>query len=145
MVDKIKTYGLSAIGILGSAISSAFGGWTQGMTTLLCFLAIDYITGFLVGAFGKSLKTEKGGLNSNVGYKGLVKKCMVLVFLFIAVRLDMLLGIDYVKNAVIIGFIANELISITENAGLLGVPIPKVIINIIEILKQKSEETDGKN
>jgi toxin secretion/phage lysis holin len=140
MVDKVKAYGLSAIGIFGSAISSAFGGWTEGMTTLVLFLAIDYITGLAVGVFGKSLKTDKGGLNSNVGYKGLVKKCMVMVFLLIAVRLDMLLGIDYVKNAVIIGFIANELISITENAGLLGLPIPKVIMNIIEILKKKSEE-----
>ena len=64
---------------------------------------------------------------------------MTLLFVLIAYRLDLAIGVDYIRDAVIIGFIANELISIVENAGLMGIPLPAVIKNAIDILKRKGE------
>lgn len=109
------------------------------MTTLLIFMVIDYITGLVVaGIFHSSPKTESGALESKAGWKGLCRKCMTLLFVLIAYRLDLAIGVDYIRNAVIIGFIANELISIVENAGLMGLPLPAVITKAIDILTDKA-------
>lgn len=116
------------------------------MITLLIFMAIDYISGLVVaGIFHKSKKSETGSLESKAGFKGLCRKCMTLLFVMIAYRLDLVIGSDYIRNAVIIGFIANETISIVENAGLMGVPLPTVITKAIDILtsKAKTNEKDG--
>jgi toxin secretion/phage lysis holin len=126
--------------MFGSLVAVLFGGWDASLKTLVFFMAVDYITGLIVaGVFHNSTKTGTGALESKAGFKGLCRKCMVLVFIAIACRLDMLLGVSYLRDAVCIGYIANELISITENAGLMGVKIPKPIINAIDILKKKSE------
>lgn len=127
-------------GIAGSIVAGLFGGWTSAMTTLLIFMSIDYISGLAVaGVFKKSSKTDTGALESRAGWKGLCKKCMIMVFVLIGHRLDVELGFDYIKNAVCIGFMANELISIVENAGLMGIPVPAVIKNCIDVLKEKAE------
>ena len=127
-------------GIAGSIVAGLFGGWTSAMTTLLIFMSIDYISGLAVaGVFKKSSKTDTGALESRAGWKGLCKKCMIMVFVLIGHRLDVDLGFDYIKNAVCIGFMANELISIVENAGLMGIPVPAVIKNCIDVLKEKAE------
>lgn len=128
------------IGMVGSFIASMLGGWDAGLQTLVVFMVIDFVSGMVVaGVFKKSPKTKTGALESNTGFKGVCKKCMILVFVLIGYCLDMSLGVDYIRNLVIIAFIANELISITENAGLMGLPIPPVITNAIDILKQKGE------
>ena len=133
----------AGIGAVGGAIAALFGGWSSAMATLLIFMAIDYITGMVVaGVFHKSGKSENGSLESRAGWKGLCKKGMTLLFVLIAHRLDLSIGVSYMRDAVIIGFIANELISITENAGLMGVPLPAVITKAIDILKGKSEKED---
>ncbi|MBE7024013.1 MAG: phage holin family protein, partial [Ruminococcaceae bacterium] len=80
---------------------------------------------------------ENGNLNSRAGWKGLCKKCVTLLFVLIAHRLDVSLGTEYIRTATIIGFIANEVISIVENAGLMGLPLPKVITKAIDILKKE--------
>ena len=124
------------VGAAGSAIAGLFGGWDASLLTLIIFMAIDYITGLVVaGVFHNSPKTQNGAIESKAGWKGLCRKCMVLLFVLVAYRLDVLLGAEYIRDAVCIGFILNEIISIVENAGLMGVPIPKVIINAIEVLK----------
>lgn len=136
----------TTIGVVGSFIASLFGGWDTALITLLIFMAIDYISGLVVaGIFHKSKKTETGSLESKAGFKGLCRKCMTLLFVMIANRLDLVIGSDYIRNAVIIGFIANETISIVENAGLMGVPLPTVITKAIDILtsKAKTDEKDG--
>lgn len=130
----------SVIGMVGSFIASMLGGWDAGLQTLVVFMVIDFVSGMVVaGVFKKSPKTKTGALESNTGFKGVCKKCMILVFVLIGYCLDMSLGVDYIRNLVIIAFIANELISITENAGLMGLPIPPVITNAIDILKQKGD------
>ena len=131
---------LTLVGLVGSLITTAFGGWDTGLATLVMFMAIDFISGLIVaGVFQKSKKTESGALESRIGWKGLARKCMTLLFVLIAYRLDLMIGTDYIRDAVIIGFCANELISIVENAGLMGVPLPNVIKKAIDILVQKEE------
>lgn len=129
------------MGLIGGAVASAFGGWSAGLTTLLIFMAIDYLSGLIVaGVFHKSPKSEGGALESRAGWKGLVRKGMTLLIVLIGCRLDILLGIMYIRDALVIAFIINELLSIIENAGLMGVPIPKVLENAIELLREKGEE-----
>lgn len=130
----------SVIGIIGAAIAEFLGGWDSAVITLIIFMAVDYISGLVVaGVFQKSPKSENGGLESKAGFKGLCRKCMTLIFVMIAHRLDLMLGTDYLRNAVIIGFCANELVSILENAGTMGLPLPEPIINAVDVLKSKKE------
>lgn len=131
-------------GCIGAAIASALGGWNSALATLLIFMAADYITGLIVaGVFRRSSKTENGALDSHVGWKGLCKKGVMLLFVLVAHRLDLVIGTDYIRNAVIIGFLTNELISIIENAGLMGVPLPKAITKAIEVLQHKEDDYDN--
>lgn len=131
----------TAAGIVGSAIATLFGGWDEALVTLVILMVIDYVSGLIVaGVFHASKKTESGTLESRAGWKGLCRKGVTLLFVLVAHRLDMAIGVDYIRNAVIIGFMANELISIVENAGLMGIPLPKVIQNAIDILTEKSEK-----
>lgn len=131
----------TGIGVVGSFIASLFGGWDAALVTLIIFMCIDYVSGLIVaGVFHKSQKSETGALESKAGWKGLCRKCMTLLFVLIAYRLDLAIGVSYIRDAVIIGFMANELISIVENAGLMGVPLPAVIQNAIDILTKKSDQ-----
>lgn len=125
------------LGIVGSWVASLFGGWTASLTTLMIFMGIDYLSGLIVaGVFHNSPKTESGALESRAGFKGLLRKAMVLVFVLIGYRLDVAVGTTYIRDAVCIAFIANELISIIENAGLMGIPIPEVISEGVDMLKK---------
>ena len=136
----MKGYIMTIIGIVGSFIASLFGGWDAGLATLLIFMGIDYVSGLVVaGVFHKSNKNESGALESKAGWKGLCRKCMTLLFVLIAYRLDLAIGVDYIRNAVIIGFMANELISIVENAGLMGLPLPDAINKAIDVLTEQKE------
>ena len=130
-----------SLGTLGSFIASLFGGFDASMVTLLVFMSIDYITGLIVAAVKKSPKSKSGGLSSKAGLKGLIKKCVIFMLVLVAVRLDLTLGTKYIRDAVCIGFMVNELLSIIENAGLLGVPMPSAIKNAVELLQNK----DNKN
>lgn len=132
----------TSVGILGSCIASLFGGWTASLTTLMIFMGIDYLSGLIVaGVFHNSPKTDTGALESRAGFKGLIRKAMVLVFVLIGYRLDVAVGTTYIRDAVCIAFIANELISIIENAGLMGIPIPEVISEGVDMLKKHDKVT----
>jgi toxin secretion/phage lysis holin len=126
-------------GVVGGFIASLFGGWDTGIATLVLFMGIDFFSGLAVaGIFKNSTKTETGALESRAGFKGLCRKCMTLLFVLIAFRLDLAIGTNYIRDAVIIGFMANELISIVENAGLMGLPLPGVLTKAIDVLKKKA-------
>ena len=128
----------TTIGALGAFIASMFGGWDAAMSTLVIFMAVDYLTGLIVaGVFHKSKKTETGSLESKAGWKGLCRKGMTLLFVLIACRLDLIMQTNFIRDAVIIAYITNEVISIVENAGLMGLPIPSAITKAIEVLKEK--------
>ena len=134
----------TVIGTVGGFIASLFGGWDTALATLLIFMAVDYVTGLIVaGVFHKSQKTESGALESRAGWKGLCRKCMTLLFVLVAYRLDLVIGTNYIRDAVIIAFIANETISLVENAGLMGIPLPAVIIKAIDVLQKKTEVNEN--
>lgn len=127
-------------GIIGGSIASYLGGWDSALQTLLIFMAADYITGLMVaGIFHKSDKTPGGGLESRAGFKGLCRKGVVLLIVLVACRLDLLTGSDFIRDSCVVAFVVNEAISIIENAGLMGVPIPDVITRTLEALKAKEE------
>lgn len=132
---------LAFLGVIGSGIASLFGGWDAALTTLMIFMGVDYVSGLIVaGVFHASSKTKTGTLESHAGWKGLCKKGVSLMVVLVACRLDLVMGSNFIRDAVIIAFIANETISITENAGLMGVPIPAVVKRAIEVLKNKTED-----
>ena len=136
----------TVIALLGSTAAELFGGWDTALKTLLIFMVLDWLTGGIIlpAVFRKSPKSPNGALESRAGWKGLCRKGVTLLFVLIAYRLDLALDVNYIRNAVIIGFMANELISITENAGLMGIPLPTVIQNAIEVLTRKaSVSKDG--
>ena len=137
----MKQLSCTIIGVVGSLIASLFGGWDEALMTLIIFMAIDYFSGLIVaGVFKNSNKSDNGALESRAGWKGLCRKGMTLLFVLIAHRLDLAIGVTYIRDTVCIGFMANELISIVENAGLMGLPLPEVVTKALNILQQKTDE-----
>ena len=125
----------ASIGAIGGAVSALFGGWDAAAATLLIFMGADYISGLVVaGVFHASKKSGGGALESRTGFKGLCRKGMIVLIVLIAARLDMLLGTAYIRDGVIIGFCANELLSIIENAGLMGLPLPPAVTGAVDVL-----------
>ena len=141
----MKNMFITVIGVIGSFIASSFGGWDAAMVTLLIFMGVDYVTGLIVaGVFHTSPKTANGALESRAGWKGLCRKGVTLLVVLVACRLDMVMGSNFIREATIIAFVANETISIIENAGLMGVPIPSVVVKAIEVLKENADHSTGK-
>ena len=133
----------TSIGAIGAGIASFFGGADAALITLVIFILIDYVTGLIVaGVFHKSPKTENGALESKAGLKGLLRKGGMLLMVLIACRLDLMLGAHFIRDACVIALISNEALSIVENLGLMGVPIPKPLINAIEVLKAKAKDDE---
>ncbi len=131
----------SLVGAIGGFVAMAFGGWSEALITLIVFMAVDYVTGLVVaGIFKKSKKSENGALESRAGFKGLCRKGVALLIVLVAVRLDIIMHTTYIKDAVIIAFVANESISIIENAGLMGIPVPGIIARAIDVLRNDSEK-----
>ncbi len=142
----MKTTICSVFGVVGSVVASFFGGFDAALITLMVFMGIDYLMGLvLAGVFHKSPKSETGSLESRAGWKGLCRKGVTLLIVLVACRLDVVMGSNFIRDAVVIAFIANETISIIENAGLMGVPIPAVITKAIEVLKNKAESEENHN
>ena len=134
----MKSSVCTALGFLGGLISWAFGGWDAAMAALLVCMGVDYLSGSIVAlVFHKSSKSESGSYNSIYGIKGLFKKCLMLLFVLVAVQIDTLLGVAYVRDAVCVGFCCNEILSITENLGLAGIPMPQIVVKALEQLQKK--------
>lgn len=131
------------LGILAASGVKLFGGWTPTLNIVLILMGIDLAAGFLMAAvFKKSPKSESGAASSSAMLKGICKKIMMIFLLAVAHQLDVALGVDYIMLAATYGFIANESLSIVENAGLMGIVKSDVIINAIEVLKGKSQKTE---
>lgn len=133
----------SILAVIGAAISYLFGGWDAAVQTLFVFVVIDYITGILSSA-------KQGQLSSQSGIKGIGRKVMIFCFVTMGHMADLHLSDGHshlFRDGVIAFFLANEAISITENAGRLGVPIPDPIQRAIELLKKtdSNKKGDSKN
>lgn len=140
---NIKNAIVTGVGAVGGAVVSILGGWNEDLTTLLLLMGIDFLLGLLIAAvWKKSGKSETGALSSWSAWKGLCRKGVSLLVVLVAHRLDITLGLNYIRTAVIIAFIADECISIIENLGIMGAPMPSALIKAVDVLKSKTEEEE---
>ena len=128
----------TAAGVAAAAVSWLVGGFDVPLMALVVFMAIDYVTGLVVaGIFHASPKSPNGGLESMAGWKGLCRKVMTLMLVVVGHLVDLLLGAQIVRTALIVGFCANEAVSILENAGHMGLPIPEILTRSIDQLMRR--------
>ena len=134
-------------GVVGGFIAALLGGWDSALSTLVIFMGIDFVTGLVTAVMGKSKHSRSSTLNSKAGWIGLAKKFCILLMVVVGVRIDILIGTNYIRDAVCISFCLNELLSIVENTTLMGVPYPPVFKKAIDVLQTKvgrMEETTDK-
>ena len=141
--DRMKENICTIAGIIGGFIAMMLGGWDTALITLVIFMAVDFITGLIGAALGKSKHSWTGHLSSKAGWYGLAKKFCTLLIIVVAVRIDILIGTTYVRDATCIGFCVNELLSIVENTSLIGIPYPEAIKKGIEVLQKKTGKMDS--
>ena len=136
--DKILKW---LAGIAG-AIAGLFGEWSTTLTILVAVMAIDYISGVIVAACGKSPKSEAGGLSSKVGFIGIAKKGFIMLLVLLATMLDRAIGNETMvfQTSLVFYYIANEGLSILENAALMGLPFPEKLKKALETLREEKME-----
>lgn len=120
-----------SVSIIGSLATYVFGGWSDLLTLFFFVLVLDYVSGISASLI------EGKGLSSAVGYKGLIKKFAVVSIIVLASLMDKALQSNVIMSGAIYFFLANELISIVENYGRMGLPLPNQIKNVISVLKNK--------
>lgn len=124
------------LGIFNTMIGYWLGRFDEMLITLLIFMICDYLTGVMKAIIKKKVSSE-------IGFKGIFKKVLILFLVGIAVRLDIILNLDDALRYLVIGFyIANEGISILENAGEMGLPFPKKLKEVLVQLNNEEEEED---
>lgn len=143
---QIKNLVLAALAAAGAAVTQALGGWDISLKALVAFMAVDYVTGLIVaGVFRRSPKTERGALSSRAGFIGLLRKCDILLLVLLAAMLDNITGSGFIRTGVCLFFTANEGLSILENLGLMGVPYPQFLRDMLEAMRKKNDDgEDGK-
>lgn len=118
---------------VGAIVGYIFGEWSVLLQILLAFVIIDYVSGLLASGV-------EGKLSSKVGFKGIAKKIMIFVLVAVGHFVDKAIGDgSMVQNAIIFFYLGNELLSILENAGRTGLPVPEQIKNAVDVLKGKSK------
>ena len=133
---------IKALCAAAGAVAGLFGGWPAAMTVLVAVMGIDYVTGVLAGALGRSDKTEGGGLSSRAGFAGLARKGFIMLIVLLATLLDRAVGNAAMvfQSATAFYYIANEGISILENAARMDIPIPPGVRKALEDLKRRGED-----
>lgn len=136
---------MTFIGVLGSMLSYLFGEFTEALVALCIMMVIDVILGFTNALiFKKSKKTENGRASSAQGIKGITKKIIILFIVVVANQLDIIMGVNFIKDGVIIAYATMEGLSIVENIAFMGVPVPKVVKDALEILNKKEKDETSK-
>lgn len=127
----------SVFALVGALCGFLWGELNGLFYALIAFIVLDYISGLAVACVRKNLSSE-------IGFKGIAKKVLILILVAVGHLLDAhILGGGSVCRSAVIGFyIANEGISILENAGNLGLPLPKKLIDILKQLKEGDSEND---
>ena len=147
METKAKTI-TEILAAIGGAIASFFCGLPPIIWVLLAVMSIDFITGVICGLMGKSKKTETGGVSSNAAFKGLMKKMLIILVVLLAALLDKAVSMgtgtafEAVAGATCLWFIASEGFSIVENVASMGVPVPKFLLQALEIMRRKADPAE---
>ena len=134
--DKV----LKTLAGIAGAIAGLFGGWDTMLMVLVGAMVIDYISGWAVAILGKSTKTESGHLDSQVAWKGLLKKGLALLVVLLGALLDRAVGQQVFRNMVVWFYIANEGLSVLENLALAGVPFPQGVKKMLEQMRDHHDE-----
>jgi toxin secretion/phage lysis holin len=146
MIDKLEDWVVGGAAAVVGLVAGLYGGWTQGTKVLVLLMIVDYVLGCICALTGHSPKTVTGHFLSQVAFMGLLKKGVIMLVILLAVQLDKALGHTEAGGAVLFRsaaeffYIATEGLSIVENAGLLGVPVPKGIKQALEALRDKNDK-----
>ena len=133
MWDKI----LKGICLVAGMIAGLYGEWTAALTILAVMMAVDYITGVMVAITGRSPKTDGGGLSSKIGFVGIAKKGFIMLIVLVATQLDAAIGRELFKSLTVFYYIANEGLSVLENAARMGVPFPAQVKRALEGMREE--------
>lgn len=140
-IFTLKNGILAALAAVGTLISEAMGGWDNALALLIAFVVLDLLTGWMVAAiWKKSPKSATGAMDSKANFKGLCKKVIIFCLVALGVRLDVTLGITYIRMAIILFFVGNEGLSLVENLGIMGVPFPAFIKNMLDVLREQGDK-----
>ena len=133
---------VKGIGLAAGFIAGLYGEWTSALTILAVMMAVDYLTGVAVAIALRSPKTEGGGLSSKVGFSGIAKKGFIMLIVLVATQLDRAIGNTAMvfRTAAVFYYIANEGLSILENAERMGVPFPAFIRERLETMRDSQGE-----
>lgn len=136
-MERLDVIYKTGAAVIGAVVGFFFGGWSILLGILLAFTIIDYVTGMMAAY-------TEGRLRSTIGFKRIPKKIMIFVLVAVAHLVDRAVGTnDLFRDATIFFYLANELLSITENAGRIGLPVPEQIKQAVEILRGKSEKGES--
>ncbi|PFJ15851.1 holin [Bacillus cereus] len=138
-MDRIDVLMKTFVAAFGGFCGYFLGGWDTTLKVLVIMAAIDYLTGVCAAGYN-------GELKSKVGFKGIAKKVVLFLLVGVATQLDTALGSNSaIREATIFFFMGNELLSLLENAGRMGIPLPHALTNAVEILggRQKQEDRKG--
>ncbi len=145
-MNGLKNWVLAVLAAIGSLIARFLGGWDAATILMLVMMGADFVTGVLLAViWKKSPKTETGGVSSWAALKGFLKKLAMIMIVCIARLMDQALEMDYIRTAVVIFFIGNEGLSLIENLGLMGVPLPKFLQQMLEVLREKGDDGGKKD
>lgn len=138
MWDKI----IKAVAVAAGAIAGLYGEWTTALSILAIMMGVDYITGVLVAISGRSPKTDGGGLSSKIGFIGIAKKGFIMLIVLVATQLDRAIGNTAMvfQTGTTFYYIANEGLSILENAEAIGVPFPSFIKQRLETMRESKDK-----
>ena len=136
MMSNTLTWIKGVFALVGGSITAVLGGWDLALQVLVLFVVLDYITGLVAAWYSKTL-------NSQVGFRGICKKVLLFIPVAICYALDQVIGQEILRSLAIFFYLANEGLSITENLGLCGVPVPVPLLDALEQLKKKGESVDG--
>lgn len=133
-LERIDLFFKALLTTLGAVSGYLFGEWSVLLQILLAFVIIDYVTGLLASGI-------EGKLSSKIGFRGIAKKLMIFVLVAVGHLVDKAIGDgSMIQNAIVFFYLGNELLSIIENAGRTGLPVPEQIKNAVQILKGKGEK-----
>ncbi len=137
-INDFKTLLLGFCSAIVVEVLGLLGEWNMWLNALVIFIVLDYISGLLAAYIEKKL-------TSKVGFKGIVKKMFIFILIAMAYQVDILLGSTVIKIAVIGFYIGIEGLSILENVGRAGLPVPSVLKESLERLQSKEDSSSNTN
>jgi toxin secretion/phage lysis holin len=122
------------LSLFGSLVSYMFGGWSSLLSILTLIIILDFITGVIAAGV-------EGKLSSRLGFRGIAQKIIIFALISVAHMIDLIFGeLHLVRDATIFFYLVNELVSIIENAGRVGLPVPEFLVKAIELLKSNPKK-----